>query len=170
MEIRFPRLMALAKRMVPGAFEDPQRVIGACAYCDRPVLYRDGDRDARGRPRHDPCEREVTRSQLDRVSADRIFLRALAIVRELPSVVPHANVMVLLSMVQANDWTGWKTLIVRCDFCCFTSHTITVASWLPDASRFPNGDQATAATAAVCPCSVRSVSPDETFHTRIVLS
>lgn len=91
MEIRFPRLMVLAKRMVPGAFEDPRRAIGACAYCDREVLYKDGDLDAAGRARHDACEREVSRSRLDRVRADNIFLYVLALVRDLPAVHPHAK-------------------------------------------------------------------------------
>ncbi len=91
MEIRFPRLLALAKRMVPGAYEDPMRVIGACAYCDGDVLYKDGDVDGAGRARHDACERDVTRSQLDRVSADRVFIHALAMVRDLPTVLPHAK-------------------------------------------------------------------------------
>lgn len=94
MDIRFPRLMALARRMVPGAFEDPARPLGNCRYCDETVLYAEGDTDADGRPRHDRCEREVTRRQLDRVSADRIFMHALAIVRDLPSVAGPAKAAV----------------------------------------------------------------------------
>ncbi|HTM68929.1 MAG TPA: hypothetical protein VL426_06560 [Candidatus Binatia bacterium] len=87
MEIRFPRLMARARRMIAGVFEDPKRPLGSCRYCDETVLYAEGDTDPEGRPRHDRCEREVTRRQLDRVSADRIFLHVLGLVRGLPSVV-----------------------------------------------------------------------------------
>lgn len=91
MRSKFPYLMALAKRMIPGAFKDPHRVIGSCAYCEGDVLYKDGDADAAGRARHDACEREVTRGQLDRVRADGIFLHVLALVRDLPTVQPHAK-------------------------------------------------------------------------------
>jgi len=91
MAIRFPRLMALARRMIAGAYEDPSRPLGTCRYCDKTVLYAEGDHDAEGRPRHDLCESTVMRRQLDRVSADRIFLHVLAVVRDLPSVAPHAK-------------------------------------------------------------------------------
>lgn len=91
MDIRFPRLMALAHRMVPGVFEDPQKIIGACRYCDADVAYDDGDHDAAGRARHDACERTVTRRQLDRVRADMFFMNVLGIVRDLPAVQPHAS-------------------------------------------------------------------------------
>lgn len=91
MHIRFPRLMAVARRMIAGAYVDPNLPLGACRYCDKPVLYAEGDRDAEGRARHDQCESAVMRKQLDRVSADRIFLHVLAMVRDLPSVAPHAK-------------------------------------------------------------------------------
>jgi hypothetical protein len=92
MQAKFPYLMALAKRMVPGAFEDPHRIIGTCRYCDCDVTYAAGDTDRwSGRARHDACEKKVSRGQLDRVRAGGIFRTVLALVRDLPEVVPHAK-------------------------------------------------------------------------------
>ncbi len=90
MRAKFPYLMALAERMVPGAFEDPLRIIGTCRYCDDDVTYAAGDTDRHGRARHDACEKIVTRRQFDRVRAPAIFRSVLAIVRDLPNVQPHA--------------------------------------------------------------------------------
>lgn len=90
MRAKYPYLMALAKRMVPGAFEDPHRIIGTCRYCDGDVTYAAGDTDRSGRARHDACEKEVSRGQLDCVRAGGIFRSALALVRDLPAVAPHA--------------------------------------------------------------------------------
>lgn len=81
---------AIAKRMVPGAFEDPNRIIGTCRYCDSDVTYAAGDHAPDGRSRHDKCEKKVLRSQMNRVHAPMYFRNVLAIVRELPSVRPHA--------------------------------------------------------------------------------
>lgn len=91
MRAKYPYLMALAKRMVPGAFEDPNRCIGTCRYCDGDVTYAAGDTDRSGRARHDACEKKVSRAQLDRVRAGGIFRSVLALVRDLPAVVPHAK-------------------------------------------------------------------------------
>lgn len=91
MVIRFPRLMALARRMMPGVFEDPNRLLGDCRYCDEAVRYADGDTDAAGRPRHDRCESTVLKQQLDRVGADRLFIHVVGLVRDLPSVKEPAR-------------------------------------------------------------------------------
>lgn len=91
MVIRFPRLMALARRMMPGVFEDPSRLLGDCRYCDAPVRYAEGDTDAEGRHRHDRCESKVMRRQLDRVGADRVFMHVVGLVRDLPSVKEPAR-------------------------------------------------------------------------------
>jgi len=94
MHVRFPRLMALARRMVPGAFEDPHRTLGMCLYCDREVTYAAGDTDADGRPRHDACEKTATRRQMSAISADRLFMHALALLRDLPGMKPHLRTAV----------------------------------------------------------------------------
>ena len=108
MVIRFPRLMALARRMMPGVFEDPNRLLGSCRYCDEAVRYAEGDTDAAGRPRHDRCESLVMRRQLDRIGADRLFMSVVGLVRDLPSVVEPARAAIraLPEKSDARDFAG----------------------------------------------------------------
>ncbi len=56
MLIRFKGLMQIAKRMVPGSFEDKCRIIGNCHFCGQTVDYSAGDIASDGRARHDTCE------------------------------------------------------------------------------------------------------------------
>jgi hypothetical protein len=93
MRITFPYLMALAKRMVPGVFEDPLREIGTCRFCERTVTYAEGTLDDAGHASHDACAKTVRHRQLDRVRASGIFRHVLGIVRDLPTVLPEAKTM-----------------------------------------------------------------------------
>lgn len=83
------RLRAMARRMVPYAIEDPNRLIGTCKYCDQDVKYAKGDLDEQGNARHDACELLAVRRQIAPPVADMLFWRALDLLRGMPHVKPR---------------------------------------------------------------------------------
>lgn len=76
-------------RAAPGKFQDPDAVIGNCAYCDEPVTNASGDFAGSGEARHDRCGKLIRRNAVKSECASMIcrdVVRILCDISNIPGV------------------------------------------------------------------------------------
>lgn len=72
----FHRITEIMRRLVPNAFVNPEKILGACLYCGETVHYKDGSNHFyEATPAHFACRRLVREAEKTPLLLQRSYLR-----------------------------------------------------------------------------------------------